>query len=260
MLDMAAPLLEEKYLMKVISDWQRPLPRGYLSQPLVITGPSGVGKGRLIRALLADYAKFIQKVVTHTTRLPRKNEVNGTHYYFVDRELYHSLNGTSDFFVETAVVHDNLYGMSRAAWQQVINKNKISIFEIDVQGAKSIKALEQKLQIKPVYVFVAPPDIESLKNRLIERDSESPKQIETRLQNAVIELEEAQRSGIFQHFLVNTDINNATNALFRLVRDHYVTLPSAAQIRKLQRVARDLKLRILEQQKGSSDASGTDDT
>lgn len=217
--DMAALLLDKKLLMKVINDWQRPLPSGYLYQPLVITGPSGVGKGRLIRALLTDYSKFIQKVITHTTRSPRKNEVNGTHYYFVDRELYRTLNATPGYFVETAVVHDNLYGLSNAAWKQVFSANKISVFEIDIQGAKSIKALEEALQIKPTYVFVAPPDIESLRSRLLERASESPQQIETRLHNAEFELAEAQRSGIFHHFLVNTDLNNATNALFRLVRD-----------------------------------------
>ena len=96
-------------LAKTIEQWSRPIPEAYLSQPLVLVGPSAVGKGRLLAALLADYGKFFQKVVTHTTRRPRPDEVNGTSYHFTPNATFHSLV-PSGYFLEWAMVHGNSYG------------------------------------------------------------------------------------------------------------------------------------------------------
>ena len=71
--------IDFQLLKKTMDQWRRPLPNSYISQPLVIVGPSGVGKGRMIKGLLKDYAKYFKKVVTHTTRKPRSDETNGTY-------------------------------------------------------------------------------------------------------------------------------------------------------------------------------------
>lgn len=180
---------------------------------------SGVGKNRLIKALMKDYSRFFSKVVTHTTRKPRPDEVNGTNYHYISLEQFHSLQSQSKYFVETALVHNNMYGLSYTAWAEVSRQNKISIFEIDIQGAQSIKALENKLRIKPFYLFIAPPNITKLHDRLLERGSETPEEIALRLRNAEIEIDAARNSDIFNATIINDDLNNATAAFFRLVRD-----------------------------------------
>ena len=104
-------VIDIKQVNETIVAWTRPLPSEYLQRPLVLAGPSGVGKNRLIRALLKDYTRFFRRVVTHTTRSPRPGEVNGTHYYFVTKDQYQSMKDAGKF-LENAEVHNNLYGTS----------------------------------------------------------------------------------------------------------------------------------------------------
>jgi guanylate kinase len=120
---------------ETIQEWTKPLPPEYIDIPLVVAGPSGVGKNRLIRSVIKDYSKFFERVVTHTTRDPRPLEINGSDYYFVSIETYKILN-SSGYFLENSMVHNNYYGISYESWQKVKNSKKISIFEIDIQGAR----------------------------------------------------------------------------------------------------------------------------
>ena len=126
---------------------------------ITCTGPSGVGKGRLVKALLYDYNRFFSKVVTHTTRNPRREEVNGTNYHFIPLDRYHELVSEGNYFLEHAQVHNNFYGVSSAAWESVTNSGKIPILEIDIQGAKVIREKATSLGIAPKYLFIAPPSL-----------------------------------------------------------------------------------------------------
>eukprot|EP01039_Chlorochromonas_danica_P000530 gene530-569_t len=210
--DLANPILNVDFVHKVLEDWSRPLPKSYAYRPLVIVGPSGVGKGRLTRALLADYKRFFEKVITHTTR------------------------------------------PARPAWQVVEEKGKIPLLEIDIQGAKTLKSLEQELKIDPIYFFIAPPSIEQLRERLLLRGSETHEEIELRLKNAKEEIIQAKHSvSLFHEYLVNDQMNVTINTFFRLVRDHYPALPSAAQIRKLQRTLRLIKLKASQHEAGGEE-------
>jgi guanylate kinase len=161
-------LIDFDLVNRTIKEWSRPMPSEYVKQPMCVSGPSGVGKNRLIRALLKDYSKFFQRVVTHTTRAPRHGEINGTHYYFVTKDEFSVLNA-SNFFLESAIVHNNSYGVSFQAWQSVVSEGKISILEVDVQGAQHIKATAQALGISPKCVFIAPPNLDVLRERLMFR-------------------------------------------------------------------------------------------
>ena len=131
------------------------MPIEYVSQPLVLVGPSGVGKGRLVKSLLKDWKKYFHKVVTHTTRPSRPDEAEGVDYYFVSAETFDTL-AKDNIFLEHAHVHNNRYGVSREAWKRAVEQRKIPILEIDIQGAQSIRKLAKEHQMKPVFVFISP--------------------------------------------------------------------------------------------------------
>ena len=121
-----------------------------------------MGKGRLVKSLLYDYNRFFSKVVTHTTRKPRREEVNGTSYHFIQLDRYNELVSQENYFVEHARVHNNFYGVSFASWESVTNAGKIPILEIDIQGAKVIHSKAASLGITPKFLFVAPPSLAML--------------------------------------------------------------------------------------------------
>jgi guanylate kinase len=247
-------LLDFKYLKKTIDAWQRPLPLEYLSQPLVIAGPSGVGKARLAKQLLKDYAKFFRKVVTHTTRSPRNDEQEGVDYHFVDVPTFEAMVARGDF-VEHACVHGNRYGVSVAAWQNVTAMNKISILEVDVQGIQRIKEVSKEKQLSPRILFIQPPggETEMLRLRLLERGTEATEDIELRLRNAEVEIKRANEPGFVDFIITNDDLGTASNTLFRRVRDWYPALPSAAKIRYLMRQWKRVKEdRLAKQEDGSA--------
>lgn len=237
---MAEPLLNSVLIQQTIEDWTKPLPPTALTSPLVIVGPSGVGKGRLIKALLKDYTRFFRKVVTYTCRFERRDERNGTHYYFISREEFEQKILQKEY-LEWSTVHNNLYGISHAEWLNATNSSRIPLLEIDIQGARKIKALSESLGITPKFLFIAPTNISALQDRLRIRNTEKDVQIELRLENAVNEVAESKEPGLFDHVLVNENFTDTANEMFRLVRDWYPSLPSAAKIQMLLRRARAVR-------------------
>ena len=161
-------MIDVDLLKQIIAEWSREMPNEYICMPLVLAGPSGVGKNRLVRSLLKDYSRFFKRIITHTTRDPRPGEVNATDYYFVTRDNFISLNSTG-YFLESSQVHANLYGVSYESWSAVQKEGKIAIFEIDVQGVLHLKAKAKTLGIHPKYVFISPPNFEVLRERLLLR-------------------------------------------------------------------------------------------
>ena len=191
---------------------------------------------------------FITIIIIITTtfihRNPRPDEVNGTSYHFVTNDTFHLLNSSgNNYFMESAKVHNNYYGTSLRAWQSVLQLHKIPIMEIDIQGAKAIKRSVKKHSIFPWYVFIAPPAIDVLMDRLNVRNTENDEEIQLRIHNAQIELDEANqlKQKLFNYILVNDDFQNTTNLMFRLIRDEYPLIPSASRIRMLQRRIKKVK-------------------
>jgi len=229
-----------KYLQETIAEWKKPIPTEYTHKPLVIAGPSGVGKARLIKALLRDYSKYFTKVVTHTTRKPRIGEIGGIDYHFIDSiETYNQMKINNEF-LEYNQVHDNYYGISFKAYNNVTsnnnnNTNKIAILEIDVQGIQVIKEMSEKLNIQPYYIFIAPSDINLLRERLIERGTETETEINLRLKNAQHEITTANIPEFVDNILINNDFSETTTNFFRLIRNFYPMLPNPGRIRYLQR-------------------------
>ncbi|GAB4843842.1 Guanylate kinase 2 [Ancistrocladus abbreviatus] len=200
---------------------------GYPGKPVVISGPSGVGKGTLISKLTKEFPFMFGFSVSHTTRAPRENEINGDHYHFVERSLMEK-EIKEGKFLEFASVHGNLYGTSVEAVEVVADSGKRCILDIDIQGARSVRASS----LEAVFIFVCPPSFEDLEKRLRARGTETEEQIQKRLQNAKVELEQGRSPGLFDHILVNDDLEACFKCLKKLLGlsdSACNTLPSAPE-------------------------------
>ena len=180
-------------------------PKGML---LVISAPSGAGKSTLIRMLCRDFPGFGFSV-SYTTRAPRENEVHGKDYYFVQKDEFQDLI-EKNFFAEWAEVHGNFYGTPAQQVIKNIQEGRSLIMDVDIQGARQIK---NNLQ-QGVYIFIFPPSLEELRQRLMQRGSDTAGAVEKRLQNAAWEI---QKSDFFDYWLVNDEINSSCAQLKAIV-------------------------------------------
>lgn len=185
---------------------------GAAAKPVVISGPSGVGKGTLIAKLQREFPSMFGFSVSHTTRAPRCMEKDGVHYHFAQRsDMEKEIKDGK--FIEFAAVHGNLYGTSVEAVEVVADSGKRCILDIDVQGAKSVRASS----LEAIFIFVCPPSMEELEKRLRTRGTETEEQIQKRLQNAQAEIEQGQSSGIFDHILYNDNLEKCYEELKKLL-------------------------------------------
>lgn len=175
---------------------------------IVISGPSGVGKTTLLKKLLTKYKDHICFSISHTSRKKRKGEVDGKDYIFVSKSEFQD-GIDKDVFLEYAVVHDNYYGTSSKQIEEVTDSGVDCLLDIDVQGGVCLMEKE----IKALYIFIAPPSIDVLKERLLKRSSETDKQMATRLSNAEKELAEIDR---YDHVVVNEDLEQAFSDLEKI--------------------------------------------
>jgi len=175
-----------------------------LGQMFVLCAPSGAGKSTLVSMLLKEFGIFSFSV-SFTTRPPRKGEVNGREYHFVSREDFLQLV-QENFFAEWAEVHSNLYGTPRQAALETLEAGRDMLFDIDVQGARQLR---QNLQVG-VYVFILPPSLETLEERLRNRGTDDPEIIARRLAAAREEIASAPE---FDYWLVNDDLDLAYDRL-----------------------------------------------
>ncbi|KAF3781438.1 Guanylate kinase 2 [Nymphaea thermarum] len=201
-LEVDTPFVKEqrKRLETEVVAWSKGV-RGNCPKPIVVSGPSGVGKGTLISKLMKEFPSTFGFSVSHTTRSPRVGEKNGVHYHFTERDTMEN-DIREGKFLESAAVHGNLYGTSIDAVEAVTDAGKRCILDIDVQGAKSVKAST----LEAIFIFICPPTFEELEKRLRERGTETEEQIQKRLRNAKAELEQGRSSGVFEHVLVNDDL------------------------------------------------------
>jgi guanylate kinase len=175
----------------------------------VITGPSGVGKGTLIRGLL-DRVPELELSVSATTRLPRPGERDGVHYHFLSPEEFTARVAGGEF-VEHASYSGNRYGTLRSELERRLRAGLPVVLEIEVQGARQVRAAMPEA----VAVFIAPPSPEALRARLVGRGTDAPEQIDARMRTAEQELE-AQPE--FAHVIVNDRLEQATDELEAVVR------------------------------------------
>ena len=179
------------------------------SDVFVITGPSGVGKGSLI-ARLRDGIPSLELSVSATTREPRSGETDGVEYHFLGPEEFDRRVAAGEF-LEHADYSGNRYGTLRSEVEQRVGAGHPVVLEIEVQGARQIR----DTMPEAVQVFVAPPELASLRSRLEGRGTDHPEAIEARLTVARQELEARDE---FPHQVVNDDLDRAAGELEAIVR------------------------------------------
>eukprot|EP00741_Cyanophora_paradoxa_P016256 tig00000197_g15695.t1 len=175
-------------------------------RPLVVSGPSGAGKSALIERLMAAMPGRFGFCVSHTTREPRQDEKDGVHYHFRSRAQFEK-DAAEGKFVETSEAHGELYGTSLAAIRAVLGGGRTCILDLDSHGVKSLKA---RTELRPFCVFVQPPSLEVLEQRLRARGTDSEEVVARRLAAAPAELEAAEEPGLFDRVIVNDDLERAS--------------------------------------------------
>lgn len=190
---------------------------------LVLSGPSGSGKGTVSEALMKNNDDIIFSTSV-TTRTPRPGEVNGENYFFATREEFEKMV-ENDELLEHAFVHTNYYGTPKQFVFDEIEKGEIVLLEIDVQGALQVK----KKYKEAVFIFLIPPTMDELKSRLVKRDTETEDEIETRYRNAFRELDFV---GEYDYFIINDVIDNAVKDIETIIAAEKLRVKRHKNIKK----------------------------
>ena len=181
------------------------------SKLIIFSAPSGAGKSSLIKKLIELSESTIDLSVSVTTREPRDGEVHGVDYFFISEQEFLKLE-KQDAFLESANVHGFYYATLKSFVDEKTSSGISVILDIDVQGFKQVKQTSQD----NVSIFILPPSLEELEQRLFNRGSESAESIKKRLKNALIELRSAE---IFDYVVVNDEFDKTIKILSSILFD-----------------------------------------
>lgn len=175
---------------------------------IVISAASGSGKTTIVRSLLSQMPE-LEFSISATTRSKRENEIDGKHYRFIsDKEFEEKIS--NDEFIEWQQFYDYYYGTLKKDVEKKLNEGKSIVFEVDVKGALSIKNFYNDA----VLIFIMPPSIETLKQRLIQRNTESENDLRKRFERMEMELSYQDK---FDHIVINDELDRAKKEVFEIV-------------------------------------------
>ena len=177
---------------------------------IIISSPSGAGKTTLVK-LLSKRNKNFEISISNTTRVPRKNEIEGKDYYFIDEEKFNDLIKTKSFY-EHARVFNNLYGTLKDPVIKYLSHGKDVLFDIDWNGSKQMKRL--KLKNKLISIFILPPNIKTLRDRLSNRDMKDKLILKERMnqfKNDVLHWKE------YDYVVINNDLEKCYKAIMSII-------------------------------------------
>merc|ERR1711937_943205 len=199
---------------------------GITMRPLVLAGPSGVGKSTLVKRLQDEFPGSFGFSVSHTTREPRKGEEDGVHYHFVKKDKFEKLV-EDGAFIEHAQYGPNNYGTSKKAIQKVMDDGQVCVLDIDCQGVRLLKQTD----LNPRYVFISPPSVDDLRKRLEGRGSETEESLKTRLDAAAAEIEFSKEPGVFDRIIINDVLDQAYKVLRDLMAPDLKKYSSSSSLR-----------------------------
>jgi guanylate kinase len=186
----------------------------------VISAASGAGKTSLVAAVLQQ-VPGIEVSVSHTTRAPREGEKDGVNYHFVDKEKFEAMVEAGEF-IESATVFGNMYGTSRQHIQEQLLKGRDVILEIDWQGARQIRQLMNDCRS----IFIVPPSIAALRERLTSRGQDDETVINQRMREAVSEMSHYVE---FEYLIINDDFDEARENLVAIIMGERMLLKHQQQ-------------------------------
>ena len=175
----------------------------------VLSSPSGVGKTTLTKKLAENNSQFVISI-SYTTRKPRPNEIDGKDYHFVTSKKFNDLIKKNEFY-EYAEIFDNYYGTHKKTVNELLSKNKDVLFDIDWQGTKQLKKIKE---LNIVTIFILPPNIKILKDRLLNRHEGQEKLIEKRMNKFQ---EEISHWNEYKYVVVNDDLNKCYKHILSII-------------------------------------------
>ena len=175
---------------------------------VILSSPSGAGKTTIAKKIQQKYQTF-KISVSHTTRKPRPNEIDGVDYYFITHEKFKKFI-SEDKFYEYAKIFDNYYGTSKETVDQMIKKNDI-IFDIDWQGTQQLSKFKN---LKLIKIYLIPPNKDELKQRLINRNQDSPQEVERRFKAYDNDI---QHWKDYDHIIINDNLENCYKQIEKII-------------------------------------------
>lgn len=188
---------------------------------IILSGPSGSGKGTIVKQLLSQREDTVLSV-SMTTRAPRPGEIDGVHYHFVTRKQFEDTIN-EDGFLEYAEYNGHFYGTPEAPVRRLLNEGKNVILEIEVQGAEKVMDYRSDL----ISLFITPPSMEELESRLRGRATEPEEIIVKRLKTAQYELTRAFR---YQYVVLNDEVEDATERINTIINAENMRYPRMESI------------------------------
>jgi guanylate kinase len=177
---------------------------------IVLTGPSGVGKDTVLRELF-DIDPALEYCVSYTTRPPRPGEVDGVSYFFVDEPAFRAMIARDEFF-EWSTVYGELKGRTYETVNKARASGKDTVIKIDVQGADKVRS---RIGDRAIYIYLLPPSVEALEQRLVERATEDPASLQARHERALAEL---ALKDTYDHQVVNDDAKRAAREIEAIIQ------------------------------------------
>jgi guanylate kinase len=177
---------------------------------LIVAAPSGAGKSSFVERITLEDQRLVD-IITYTTRLPRRGESEGKPYHFITRDEFLRRQKTN-FFVEFAEVHGNMYGTPSDQIDVAWSRGCCVIMDVDVQGAATFRSKYPDSKS----IFILPPSIEELRKRIIKRDGKVPEDLEVRMRNAELEM---SRQKEFDYHVVNDDFESSYRNFKKIIED-----------------------------------------
>lgn len=191
---------------------------------LIISGFSGVGKGTVVKYMLDNYSNY-NISVSATTRKPREGEINGVHYHFISTEQFENMIANREL-LEYAKYVDNYYGTPKAFVEKKMEEGNNVILEIETQGALQVK----EMMPEAIMIFVLPPDADTLKNRLVGRQTETIDVINKRLSKAAEETDVVDK---YEYCVINDEVSECAKRINYIATDNNPELLSSDCINKI---------------------------
>jgi len=179
---------------------------------IVLSSPSGAGKTTITKKISQKYPN-IKISISHTTRKPRPNEIDGVDYHFVNKEKFEKLINENNFY-EHAKIFDNYYGTSKNSVNKLHQENYDVVFDIDWQGTQQLSKYKELNLIK---IFILPPDKKELKKRLVNRNQDNSKTVEKRLRQYENDI---QHWFDYDYVVINNDLESCFNQIEKIIESH----------------------------------------